>query len=234
MGSGGNGGAVARGPSSNPAPMRSAIDAGWSPVFNGPNCAAGFPSLVMMIRSPAIARRIAPLVWFRRSRMPIRSTPTTDARVDTYRGPASLNVASPVSGPTRDRLDPSAASTPMTQTATKSPRVPKPLATTSRRPEGRCRQCRPGNANRSRGLEMHKGRSATVSVLRSATRHGDDAARSARSASATPSCSVNSFTAGTLITMFDETRRTISEVEIGDKVLATDPQPGETGVRPVR
>ena len=222
------------GPSSNPAPMRSAIDAGWSPVFNGPNCAAGFPSIVMMIRSPAIARRIAPLVWFRRSRMPIRSTPTTDARVDTYRGPASLNVASPVSGPTRDRLDPSAASTPMTQTATKSPRVPKPLATTSRRPEGRCRQCRPGNANRSRGLEMHKGRSATVSVLRSATRHGDDAARSARSASATPSCSVNSFTAGTLITMFDETRRTISEVEIGDKVLATDPQPGETGVRPVR
>ena len=74
MGSGGNGGAVARGPSSNPAPMRSAIDAGWSPVLNGPNCAAGFPSIVMRIRSPAIARRIAPLVWFRRSRMPIRST----------------------------------------------------------------------------------------------------------------------------------------------------------------
>ncbi len=110
MGSGGNGGAVARGPSSNPAPMRSAIDAGWSPVFNGPNCAAGFPSIVMMIRSPAIARRIAPLVWFRRSRMPIRSTPETVARVDTCSGHVSLKVASPVSGPTRDRRDPYAAS----------------------------------------------------------------------------------------------------------------------------
>lgn len=111
----------------------------------------------------------------RRSRMPIRSRPTTVARVDTYGGPASLNVASPVSGPARDRLDASAPSTPTTRAATKSPRVPKPLATTSRRPEGRCRHCRPGDANRSRGLERHKGRSATVSVVRSATRHGDDA-----------------------------------------------------------
>ncbi|MFD4319852.1 polymorphic toxin-type HINT domain-containing protein [Streptomyces sp. NPDC058548] len=43
----------------------------------------------------------------------------------------------------------------------------------------------------------------------------------------------NCFLAGTLVLMGDGSTREIQDVEIGDEVLATDPQTGETGARPV-
>ncbi len=46
-------------------------------------------------------------------------------------------------------------------------------------------------------------------------------------------CSVNSFTADTPVLMADGTEKKISDVHVGDKVLATDPQTGLTRVRPV-
>ncbi|MCG5215519.1 hypothetical protein MBA17_19835 [Streptosporangium sp. KLBMP 9127] len=43
----------------------------------------------------------------------------------------------------------------------------------------------------------------------------------------------NSFVPGTLVLMADGTRKPIEEVEVGDEVLATDPDTGETKPRPV-
>jgi Pretoxin HINT domain len=52
-------------------------------------------------------------------------------------------------------------------------------------------------------------------------------------ASAARTCSVNSFTAATLITMADGSKKPIKDVKVGDRVLATDPETGETAARPV-
>ncbi|WP_241845543.1 polymorphic toxin-type HINT domain-containing protein [Streptomyces sp. CB02261] len=41
------------------------------------------------------------------------------------------------------------------------------------------------------------------------------------------------FLAGTLVLMADGTKKEIQDVEVGDKVLATDPETGESGARPV-
>lgn len=64
-----------------------------------------------------------------------------------------------------------------------------------------------------------------------------DALRGARSAGkATDDLSVpcpNSFTAGTLVLMADGTTKNIEEVEIGDEVLATDTETGETAPKTV-
>ncbi|OWA20887.1 hypothetical protein B9W61_25825 [Streptomyces sp. CS057] len=43
----------------------------------------------------------------------------------------------------------------------------------------------------------------------------------------------NSFTPGTLVLMADGTRKPIEKVQVGDRVLATDPESGETRSRPV-
>ncbi|SDJ02803.1 polymorphic toxin-type HINT domain-containing protein [Nonomuraea jiangxiensis] len=45
--------------------------------------------------------------------------------------------------------------------------------------------------------------------------------------------SCNSFVPGTTVLMADGTRRPIEEVRLGDEVLATDPETGETSARPV-
>ena len=50
---------------------------------------------------------------------------------------------------------------------------------------------------------------------------------------AAESCSINSFTAGTPVLMADGTQKPIEDVEVGDEVLATDPQTGESGAREV-
>jgi RHS repeat-associated protein len=52
-------------------------------------------------------------------------------------------------------------------------------------------------------------------------------------ASAARTCSVNSFTGATLVTMADGSKKPIHDVKVGDKVLATDPETGQTAARPV-
>ena len=47
------------------------------------------------------------------------------------------------------------------------------------------------------------------------------------------SCKLNSFTAETPVEMADGSSKPISDVEVGDLVLATDPETGESGPRPV-
>ncbi|WP_329377105.1 RHS repeat-associated core domain-containing protein [Streptomyces sp. NBC_01716] len=46
-------------------------------------------------------------------------------------------------------------------------------------------------------------------------------------------CRANSFTADTPVLLADGTRKPIKDVQIGDEVLATDPETGESGPRPV-
>ncbi|WP_059009303.1 polymorphic toxin-type HINT domain-containing protein [Streptomyces specialis] len=62
-------------------------------------------------------------------------------------------------------------------------------------------------------------------------RRGDDAAADARRADP-PSCR-NSFVPGTEVLMADGTYKPIEDVEIGDEILATDPETGETEARTV-
>ncbi|MFH8627425.1 polymorphic toxin-type HINT domain-containing protein [Streptomyces vietnamensis] len=50
---------------------------------------------------------------------------------------------------------------------------------------------------------------------------------------ALPRVGGNCFLAGTLVLMADGTKKEIQDVEVGDKVLATDPETGESGARPV-
>ncbi|MFJ2257723.1 polymorphic toxin-type HINT domain-containing protein [Streptomyces sp. NPDC087844] len=58
--------------------------------------------------------------------------------------------------------------------------------------------------------------------------------RTSRAASsAAESCSVNSFTPGTRVLMADGTTKAIRDVDIGDKVRATDPETGETSTETV-
>ncbi|SNT40931.1 RHS repeat-associated core domain-containing protein [Actinomadura meyerae] len=47
------------------------------------------------------------------------------------------------------------------------------------------------------------------------------------------SCPVSSFVPGTTVLMADGSRKPIEEIEVGDKVLATDPVSGETRAQPV-
>jgi len=47
------------------------------------------------------------------------------------------------------------------------------------------------------------------------------------------SCTTNSFTPGTPVLMADGTQRPIEEIEVGDHVLATDPETGRTEAKPV-
>jgi YD repeat-containing protein len=61
---------------------------------------------------------------------------------------------------------------------------------------------------------------------------GSVSVRSARSARVW-SCKGNSFTAGTAVLMADGTRKDIEDVEVGEKVLATDPTTGRTEAKPV-
>ena len=67
-------------------------------------------------------------------------------------------------------------------------------------------------------------RSATPARAAAARTTVDDAASS---------CSVNSFTADTPVAMADGSSKPISEVEVGDEVVATDPEAGRTESRPV-
>ncbi|MEV1011638.1 polymorphic toxin-type HINT domain-containing protein [Streptomyces sp. NPDC049881] len=60
-----------------------------------------------------------------------------------------------------------------------------------------------------------------------AARHVDDAVGAARS------CARHSFLAGTDVLMADGTREDIDDIEVGDTVIATDPETGETGPRTV-
>ncbi|WP_329392110.1 RHS repeat-associated core domain-containing protein [Streptomyces sp. NBC_01716] len=58
----------------------------------------------------------------------------------------------------------------------------------------------------------------------------------AKSAIPGPGCRVkipNSFTADTPVLLADGTRKPIKDIQIGDEVLATDPETGESGPRPV-
>ncbi|TDC73098.1 polymorphic toxin-type HINT domain-containing protein, partial [Streptomyces hainanensis] len=74
-----------------------------------------------------------------------------------------------------------------------------------------------------------------------ALRYGDDVLGAARHVQdaigglrRTPSCpTANSFTAGTQVLMADGTTKNIEDLEIGDEVLATDPETGETSARTV-
>ena len=74
-------------------------------------------------------------------------------------------------------------------------------------------------------------RAATETGARVATETGERAATTSGRDLAT-SC-LNSFAADTPVTMADGTEKSISKVKIGDKVLATDPETGQTEARPV-
>ncbi|WP_051845583.1 polymorphic toxin-type HINT domain-containing protein [Streptomyces globisporus] len=50
---------------------------------------------------------------------------------------------------------------------------------------------------------------------------------------ALPRVGSNCFLAGTLVLMADGTKKEIQDIGVGDKVLATDPETGESGARPV-
>lgn len=87
----------------------------------------------------------------------------------------------------------------------------------------------------ARGIRAAEGPAATRSA---------GAARSTRAAKAetggatalkdaAQSCSVNSFTAATPILLASGVEVPISKIHVGDKVLATDPQTGQTEARPV-
>lgn len=54
-----------------------------------------------------------------------------------------------------------------------------------------------------------------------------------KAADAAPTCPTNSFVPGTRVLMADGTTRAIEDVDIGDKVVATDPETGETRVETV-
>jgi RHS repeat-associated protein len=72
-------------------------------------------------------------------------------------------------------------------------------------------------------------RAATAAVTTARTSRATATARAA----ATPARSCNSFTADTPVLMADGTRKPIKDVGIGDEVLATDPDTGETAARQV-
>ncbi|MFV2011251.1 MULTISPECIES: LamG-like jellyroll fold domain-containing protein [unclassified Micromonospora] len=70
---------------------------------------------------------------------------------------------------------------------------------------------------------------------REAAERADDAVRAGGSrADGAASCVRHSFAPGTRVRMADGTTKPIGEVELGDEVLATDPQTGQSSTRPVR
>jgi RHS repeat-associated protein len=77
----------------------------------------------------------------------------------------------------------------------------------------------PGAGVASRGIRLG---------LKLFGRHADDAADLARRG-----CGTNSFTPDTPVLMADGTTKPIAAVKVGDLVLATDPDTGESGPRPV-
>ncbi len=62
---------------------------------------------------------------------------------------------------------------------------------------------------------------------------GVRSAAGARGRSSDPCSLGNSFVAGTLVVMADGSTKPIEDIELGDKVLATDPETGETTLRAV-
>ncbi|MBB2974959.1 RHS repeat-associated protein [Microbacterium endophyticum] len=73
-------------------------------------------------------------------------------------------------------------------------------------------------------------RAANASATRSATQATSGAQNSSTSMA---SCAVNSFVPGTLVLLADGTRIAIENIRVGDLVLATDPETGETSAEPV-
>lgn len=69
---------------------------------------------------------------------------------------------------------------------------------------------------------------SAADAANAAGRGADDAVESAGA-----TCRTNSFDAGTLVLMADGTRKPIEEVELGDHVIATDPETGERDSRKV-
>ncbi|MFI9461597.1 polymorphic toxin-type HINT domain-containing protein [Streptomyces xiamenensis] len=65
-------------------------------------------------------------------------------------------------------------------------------------------------------------------IVSKLAKNSDEAAHAARRS---PQC--NSFVEGTLVLMADGTSKPIEEVEVGDEVLATDPETGESSTRTV-
>jgi|GEM_PF-685730 len=79
----------------------------------------------------------------------------------------------------------------------------------------------------------------TSRATREAADYADDAARAGGSrvddvAGAAASCARHSFAPDTRVRMADGTTKPIADVELGDEVLATDPQTGQSTARPVR
>jgi Pretoxin HINT domain len=61
----------------------------------------------------------------------------------------------------------------------------------------------------------------------------DAAAATADAGKAGESCSINSFLPGTSVLMADGTDKAIETLQVGDQVLATDPEAGTTSAKPV-
>ncbi|WP_234319999.1 RHS repeat-associated core domain-containing protein [Streptomyces sp. SBT349] len=81
-------------------------------------------------------------------------------------------------------------------------------------------------------LTIATGGSGRTAAL--ALRYGDDIIGAARQAENTMgSCARHSFLSGTEVLMADGTRRDIDDLEVGDEILATDPETGETKPRRV-
>ncbi|MEU7384191.1 MULTISPECIES: RHS repeat-associated core domain-containing protein [unclassified Streptomyces] len=78
------------------------------------------------------------------------------------------------------------------------------------------------------------GQSAAIGCLSGMLGEGLGAMLQGRLGSKLGSCALpNSFTGDTTVLMADGTRKPIKDVEIGDTVIATDPETGETGPREV-
>ena len=60
-----------------------------------------------------------------------------------------------------------------------------------------------------------------------------DAAKSVKTSGRMPSCRTNSFVPGTKVVMADGSGKPIEQVRVGDRVLATDPETGQTDARRV-
>ncbi|MEV6209538.1 polymorphic toxin-type HINT domain-containing protein [Kitasatospora sp. NPDC051914] len=66
-----------------------------------------------------------------------------------------------------------------------------------------------------------------------APENGWSAARATHAWEQRGGCSANSFPAGTQVLLADGTRKPIEDIQVGDTVIATDPQTGETGTHTV-
>ncbi|GAA2109654.1 RHS repeat-associated core domain-containing protein [Streptomyces synnematoformans] len=73
----------------------------------------------------------------------------------------------------------------------------------------------------------------TADKIRDGKKAGKADEADPKAGSKSPSCESNSFTAGTPVLMADGTTKPIEDVKVGDKVLATDPETGETSAETV-